>query len=171
MVESVTEKRFWRYWLGGLLLFAVMIVLSTMRDTVGIVAHQSAGSADVVDAIQRRWQADEALPLVKLGMVLDFVFIAVYSWGAWNGGKAMCSETVPSVRRIGALVMAASLVFLITDYTETTCQFIQLMQFKGDDRLAQTAATVQPVKTLAWLVTFAGLLVALLLRRMARRPA
>jgi hypothetical protein len=169
--ESVLEKRFWRYWLGGLLIFAAMILFSTLRDTVGISEHQAAGTAIKVDAIQRQWQADGVLRLVRIGMVIDFIFIGVYSWGAWNGGKFMRSEASPNVRRIGGLVMGASLVFLLTDYTETICQFIQLIQFKGSDTLSAIAATVLPVKSLAWLVTFVGLLAALLLRRIKRRSA
>jgi hypothetical protein len=60
-------------------------------------------------------------------------------------------------------------VFLLTDYTETICQFIQVMFDQGDNLLADTAATVKPFKTVAFLVTFIGLLVALLFRRMARQ--
>lgn len=171
MNESLFEKRFWRYWLGGILLFAVMIVLSTIRDTVGISEHQAAATAARVDAIQRQWQADGVIGLVQFGMVIDLIFIGVYSWGAWNGGNMMLTETAPAVRRIGGLVMAASLIFMVTDYAETICQFIQLAQFKGNDSLAGIAAAAQPVKMIAFLTTFIGLLAALMLRRMARPPA
>jgi len=37
--------------------------------------------------------------------------------------------------------------------------------------LAGLAAAVRPFKTVAWLITFVGLLAALLLRRMARRDS
>jgi hypothetical protein len=48
---------------------------------------------------------------------------------------------------------------------------VQAMTFKGDDMLASIAATAQPVKSIAFLTTFAGLLAALLLRRIKRRSA
>ena len=175
MTETAVEKNFWRYWLFGLLLFATMIALnptlSTSASPMGISDHQTAGSAAKIDAIQQAWQAAGVLLIARASMMIDLLFIGVYSFGAWNGGKFMRSDASPNVRRIGGLVMGASLVFLVTDYTETICQFIQVMQFKGSDLLADVAATVQPVKSFAWIVTFVGLLAALLLRRMARRSA
>ena len=175
MTETSIEKQFWRYWLFGLLLFAAMIALnptlSTSVSPMGISDHQTAGTAAKIDAIQRAWQAAGVLLIARASMMIDLLFIGVYSWGAWNGGKFMRRDASPNVRRIGGLVMGASLVFLVTDYVETFCQFIQVMQFKGNNALANVAATVQPVKTLAWIVTFVGLLAALLLRRMARRSA
>ena len=175
MNETSTEKHFWRYWLFGLLLFAAMIALnptlSTTASPTGISDHQTAGTATKIDAIQQAWQVANVLLIARASMMIDLLFIAVYSWGAWNGGKVMRGDASPNVRRIGGLVMGAALVFLVTDYTETICQVIQVMQFKGSDVLADLASTVQPVKSLAWVVTVVGLLAALLLRRMARRSA
>ena len=175
MTETSIEKHFWRYWLFGLSLLAAMIALnptlSTSISPMGISDHQTGGSAAKIDAIQQSWQAAGVLLIARASMMIDLLFIGVYSWGAWNGGKLMRSDASPNVRRIGGLVMGASLVFLVTDYTETIGQFVQVMQFKGSDALANVAATVQPVKSLAWIVTFVGLLAALLLRRMARRSA
>jgi hypothetical protein len=59
----------------------------------------------------------------------------------------------------------------VADYVETVCQFVQAMTFKGNDSLAYIAATAQPFKSTAFLVTFFGLLVALFLRRRAKRAA
>ncbi len=175
MTESVTEKRFWRYWLFGLLLFAAMIAINPAISNgfapAGISDHQAAGTAAKIDAIQRQWRADGVLLIARFSMALDLLFIAVYSWGAWHGGKLMRDEAAPSVRRIGMLVMVAAVLFCLTDYAETISQFIQVMQFRGSNTLAGIAATVRPVKSLAWLVTFVGLLAALLLRRMARGAA
>lgn len=175
MAESNIEKQFWRYWLFGLLLFAAMIAMnpaiSNGAAPLGISDHQAAGTAAKINAIQMQWQADGVLLLARASMAIDLLFIAVYSWGAWNGGKLMHGDTTPSVRRIGMLVMIAAVVFLVTDYTETIAQFIQVMQLRGDDSLAGLAATVRPVKSLAWVITFVGLLAALLFRRMARRAA
>jgi hypothetical protein len=175
MMESDLEKGFWRYWLAGLLLFAVMIVMnpsiSNGAAPMGISDHQMAGTAAKIDAIQQQWQTDGVLWLAQLSMMIDLVFIAVYAWGAWLGGKVMRASEVPTAQRMGVLIMTAAAVFLVTDYIETISQFIQVMQEQGSDRLAGAAATVQPIKTLSWLVTFVGLLMALLFRRMARRRA
>jgi hypothetical protein len=67
------------------------------------------------------------------------------------------------------LIMVAALLFCVTDYAETISQFVQAMQYKGSDLLAGIAATARPIKSLAWVITFVGLLAALLLRRMAAR--
>jgi hypothetical protein len=174
-MESNLEKRFWRYWLAGILLFAIMIAMnpsiSNDHAPMGISDHQRAGTAAMIDAIQGQWQADGVLWLAQLSMAIDLVFIAVYAWGAWLGGKVMRASEAPSARRLGVLIKVAAAVFLVTDYAETISQFVQVMQVKGSDRLAQIAATAQPIKTLAWLITFVGLLAALLFRRMARRAA
>lgn len=173
--ETAIEKGFWRYWLSGLLLFAVMIALNPLIANsvapTGISDHQAAATAVRVDAIQLVWQADGVLSLARLSMAIDLVFIGVYSWGAWLGGKMLRAESAPGLGRLGGAIMAAAVLFCLTDYIETIAQFIQVMQFKGSDALAGLAATVRPVKAVAFLVTFTGLLAALLLRRMARRSA
>lgn len=173
--ETAIEKGFWRYWLSGLLLFAVMIALnpsiSNSVAPMGISDHQAAATALRVDAIQSAWQADRVLWLARLAMAIDLVFIGVYSRGAWLGGKVLRAESAAGLGRLGVVIMAAAALFCLTDYAETIAQFVQLMQFRGSDALASLAATVRPVKAVAFLITFAGLLAALMLRRMARRNA
>lgn len=173
--ETAIERGFWRYWLTGLLLLAGMIALNPSISNpvapMGISDHQAAATALRVDAIQLVWQADGVLWIARLGMAIDLVFIGIYSRGAWLGGKAMRGENVPGLGRIGIAIMAAAVLFCLTDYMETIAQFIQLAQLKGSDALAGLAATMRPVKAVAFLVTFIGLLAALLLRRMARRSA
>jgi hypothetical protein len=174
-MESELEKGFWRYWLGGILLFAVMVIMNPFISNElvpwGIEDHQAAATAERVTAIHMRWRADGVLWLAKLSMAIDLIFIAIYSYGAWLGGKVMRVSTMPSVRRLGLVIMVSAVVFLVTDYVETICQFIQVMQFTGSDMLAGLAATAKPIKSFAWLVTLVGLLAALLFRRMARREA
>lgn len=173
--ETSEERGFWRYWLGGLLLFAAMVVmnpsLSNSVATMGISDHQAAATAARVNAIQSSWQADGVLWLARLSMAIDLIFIGVYGWGAWLGGKVMRAEAGQGLRNLGLAIMAAAALFCLTDYIETISQFIQIMRFEGSDALAGLAATVRPVKMVAFLVTFIGLLAALLLRRMARRSA
>ena len=59
---------------------------------------------------------------------------------------------------------------MLTDYTETVLQIIQLVADKGSDSLAASAATVRPFKVIAWIVTFVGVPVALVMRRIDAGP-
>jgi hypothetical protein len=175
MNEGQLEKRFWRYWLGGLLILAIMIAMNPWftNDVSpwGIRDHQSAGTALRVDAIQAAWQAAGVMNLARFGIALDLIYIGVYSFGAYCGGRLFAQSERPSSRRLGWIIIAAAVVVGVADYAETICQFAQAMTFKGDDMLASIAATAQPIKSTAFLTTFIGLLAALLLRRMARRAA
>lgn len=175
MNEGLLEKRFWRYWLGGLLILAIMIAMNPWFTNEvspwGIRDHQSAATALRVDAIQEAWQAVGVMDLARFGIALDLIYIGVYSFGAYCGGRLFAQSERPSLRRLGWIIVAAAVVVGVADYTETICQFVQAMTFKGDDMLANIAATAQPIKSIGFLTTFLGLLAALLLRRMARRPA
>ena len=173
--ESRLERNFWRFWLGGLLILAAMIAMNpwfvTDVSPWGIRDHQAAGTAARVNAIQMAWQAAGVLDRARLGIAIDLVYIAVYSFGAYCGGRLFAQSERPSLRRLGWVIVAAAFVVGVADYTETICQFIQAMTFKGSDQLAGIAATAQPIKTTAFLVSFFGVLIALLIRRMTSRAA
>ena len=175
MADSLLEKRFWRYWLGGLLILAAMIAMnpwfSNEVSPWGIRDHQSAATALRVDAIQAAWQSAGVLNLARFGIALDLIYIGVYSFGAYCGGRLFSQSQSPYLRRLGWVIIVAALVVGIADYVETLCQFAQAMTFKGSDLLASIAATAQPIKSVAFLTTFVGLLAALLLRRMTRGNA
>jgi hypothetical protein len=175
MNESLLEERFWRYWLGGLVLLAIMIAMnpwfSNDVSPWGIRDHQSAATALRVDAIQGAWQAAGVMNLARFGIAMDLVYIAIYSFGAWCGGRLFSASTAPMLRRLGWVIAVAAILLGIADYAETICQFVQAMTLNGSDTLAAIAAFAQPIKTTAFLTTFIGLLVALMLRRMARRAA
>lgn len=173
MSETKLERAFWRYWLGGLLMLALMIAMNpwfvTDISLLGIGDHQAAATAVRVDAIQAAWQAAGVLGLARLGIAIDLVYIAVYSFGAYCGGRLFAQAEKPMLRRLGWVIVAAAIIVGVADYAETICQFIQIMTFKGSDLLAGIAATAQPIKSVAFLITFFGLLVALFIRRMTRR--
>ena len=175
MTETLLEKRFWRYWLGGLLILAIMIAMnpwfSNEVSPWGIRDHQSAGTALRIDAIQAAWQAAGVMNLARFGIALDLVYIGVYSFGAYCGGRLFAQSEKLSLRRLGWVIIAAALIVCVADYVETLSQFVQAMTFKGSDLLAGIATTAQPIKSTAFLTSFFGLLAALLLRRMARRSA
>jgi hypothetical protein len=173
--ESKLERNFWRFWLGGLLILATMIAMNpwfvTDVSPWGIRDHQSAGTATRVDAIQMAWQARDVLGLAQFGIAIDLVYIAVYSFGAYCGGRLFAQSKRPALRRLGWVIIAAAIIVAFADYVETICQFVQAVSFKGSDTLAAIAATAQPIKSTAFLTTFFGLLAALALRRMARRTS
>lgn len=175
MPESLLERRFWRFWLGGLLLLALMIAMNPLFTNAispwGIRDHQSAGTAERVDAIQLAWQAAGVMGWARLGIAIDLVYIGVYSFGAFCGGRLFAQSKQPGLRRLGWVVVAAAIIVGIADYAETICQFVQAMTMQGSDLLAGVAATAQPIKSIAFLITFVGLLAALFLRRMAHRAA
>lgn len=173
--ESRLERNFWRYWLGGLLILAAMIAMNPWfaNDVSpwGIRDHQAAGTAARVDAIQAAWQAVGVMGLARFGMALDLIYIGVYSFGAYCGGRLFAASQSVGLRRLGWVIMAAAIIVGLADYAETICQFIQAMTFRGDDGLAVIAATAQPIKSIAFLTSFFGLLAALAVRRMTRRAA
>lgn len=173
--ESSLERNFWRYWLVGLLLLAVMVAMNPWFSgdvsPWGMRDHQSAGTALRVDAIQGAWQAQGVLGLARLAIFIDLIYIAVYSFGAYCGGRMFAGSLKPTQKRLGWLIAASAIVLGIADYAETICQFVQAIRFQGSDVLAGIAATAQPVKSLAFLTTFFGILIALFLRRMTRGNA
>ncbi|MBK6706107.1 MAG: hypothetical protein IPG54_00910 [Sphingomonadales bacterium] len=87
--ESAIETGFWRWWLSGLMLFALMIALNPSISNnvapMGISDHQAAATAARVNAIQAAWQTDGVLWLARLSMAIDLVFIGVYSRGCMAG--------------------------------------------------------------------------------------
>ncbi|MCC5611667.1 hypothetical protein LC612_34285 [Nostoc sp. CHAB 5834] len=170
--ESSLERNFWRFWLIGLLMLAAMIAMNPWFSNAvspwGIGDHQAAATAARVDAIQRAWRSDGVFNLARLAMIIDLIFIAVYSFGAYCGGRLFAHATKPLLRRLGWVIIAAAIIFGTADYIETICQLFQILRLKGSDLLAGIAATVQPMKSIAFLITFFGLLAALFLRRTTR---
>lgn len=173
--ETAQERMFWRLWLAGLLLLAIMIVLnpSLSNDVApfGISDHQAAASAAKVDLIQQQWQADGVIWLAQLSMAIDLIFIAVYGIGTATGGQLLRGHSSPRVRRLGNVVLGAAVIFIVSDYSETICQFIQLLQGRGTDSFAALAAAARPIKSIAFMITLTALPVALWLRRRANRPS
>ena len=169
------ERNFWRFWLGGLLILATMIAMNPLfvNDVSpwGIRDHQSAATAMRVDAIQAAWQAAGVMDIARWAIALDLVYIAVYSFGAYCGGRMFRAAEKPALQRLGWMIMIAAIVVCVCDYVETICQFIQALRFAGDDGLAEIAAAAQPIKSTAFLISLLGILTALFIRRRARRSA
>lgn len=173
LAESKLERHFWRFWLSGLLLLALMIAMdpafSNEISPLGMRDHQTAGTSQRVDAIQEAWQAAGVLNFARFGMAIDLIYIAIYAFGAYCGGRLFSQSPKPVLRRLGWTIAATAVIGGAADGIETLCQLVQIMMLKGSDLLAGAAATAQPVKTIAFLVTFFGLLMALYIRRTTRR--
>ncbi len=163
-----------RLWVIGLVIFVIVIVVGMTLDTstpFGIRDHQIAGTAERVNEIQNAWRNAGYRTLAIAAMAGDLIFIGVYSLGAWRAGKSFAGMQSGMLSFIGKLVMAAAVIFLVTDYFETILQFIQMVQDQGEDWMAAAAASVQEVKVLSWIVSFLGLIVALVTYRIGRRAA
>lgn len=175
MSDSKLERNFWRYWLGGLLLLALMIFmngwLTNDISPWGIRDHQSAGTALRVDTIQNAWQVADVIGLARFSIAMDLVYIGVYSFGVYCGGRLLILGEDRRLSKLGWLIALAAIILALTDYVETISQFVQIIRLKGSDILAQIAATAQPIKSLAFITTFFGIVAGLIFRRMTRRRA
>ncbi len=164
-----------RWWLWGLVAFAIVIVLSMAvmhpeSVTLGIAEHQAAGSAARVDEIQDQWREGGVRPLAIIAMLGDLVFIGIYGWGSWLAGRSFMAMR-GAARMLGMLIAISAITFLVTDYTETILQVVQLLSEQDSDWMAAVAATARPVKIVAWIATFGGVLMALAIRRFGAPPA
>lgn len=163
------EKINIRVWLISLAVFAMVISVSssiTQGDvTFGIIDHQAAGTAARVDEIQTQWREGGVRILAIVAMVGDLAWIWIYALGSYLVGRQFATLRQGVVRAIGMVICGAAAVFGITDYTETILQFIQLLGDKGNDTMAGIAATVQPIKVVAFIVSFVGILGALVMDR------
>ena len=168
MAAFVTQKNFWRFWLGGILIFAVMVAINPSLSVSGVEGGipdiQAAGSAERVDEIFAAWRNAGVFDLAKLSISLDLIFIGIYSFGAFCGAMLFRRMSSSAMRRLGSVVAAASVIFFILDYVETACQFIQIMKGAGSDGLAETSALVKPVKNISFIITFVGILAGLMLQ-------
>lgn len=162
-------------WIGGLVLFALVVVLSLplvlTQVPGGILDHQAAGTAAEIDRIQRAWAEAGLLDQARIAMIADLVFIGVYGAGSVLGGLYFRRIGTGVLRGLATTIILAGAVFLVTDYTETIAQFIQLSSFEGDNGLAGLAAEVRPLKMACWLITFLGMVLAFALRSKLPRSA
>lgn len=168
-------RAFLAWWLGGLALFALVLWLHAPLAIAavpgGIGDHQAAGSAAEIDRIQQAWRAAGLYATARNAMIADLIFIEVYAYGSLLGGRLLRASGGGTLRMIGDAVIAGAIVFCVTDLVETTFQLVQLLTDRGSGPLAATAATVRPVKTIAWIVTFVGIVAGLAVRRFVGRSS
>ncbi len=168
-------RRFWLFWIGGILAFGVTIILGLPLNIPevpgGILDHQAAATASEVDRIQRAWANAGQAGQARIAMISDLCFIGIFGIGSFLGGLKLSRLGVGLLRFIGIVAVISAVLFVVTDYTETISQFIQLSAMRGDDSLAGLAATVRPIKIVAFLVTFFAVLLGLILKRRVRPTA
>ena len=173
--ETALERRFWTFWLSGIMLLAVQIVMNVWLVTeaapLGMSDHQAAGNAARVDNIHASWKASGVMDLAIYSMELDLIFIGVYAWGAFAGGRMFAAAPRAMLARLGKVIMVAAVGFAVTDYAETISQLIQVAVGGGHDMLSGIAATARPIKTILFLVTFFGVLIGLAIRSWKRSAA
>ena len=163
------RKAFRLFWVGGLVLFAAVLALHLPLTLTavpnGILDHQSAGTAAEVNRIQAAWMAAGVIGTARFAMIGDLIFIGVYGTGCVLGGWYYMRTGHGFVRLLGMAALIAGFMFLITDYGETLAQLVQLLRGRGGSNLAAFAATMQPIKVVAWITTVLSITFAFLLRR------
>lgn len=165
-----------KWWLAGLAAFAVVVALSlsvtkSPEVSLGIAEHQKAATAERVNEIQEMWRDNNVRGLAIIAMVGDLIFIGIFGWGTWRAGRSFMRMEREALRVIGQCIATAAIVFLVTDYTETLLQLVQLLQDRGSNLIADTAASVRPVKVGFFLVSFYGVILALVVRRFSAARA
>ncbi len=169
MSKLYNWRNFWIFWGAGLALFLYLVatggVLETAVAPAGILDHQSAATAERVNAIQQSWAAAGVMDIARWGMVADLVFITLYMSGGIIGGRLIWQRAnSPTLKKVGLLCVLSYFVFGLTDYIETVCQLVQLVNEQGSDILAGTAALAKPVKVASWIVGTVAMIAALIWR-------
>jgi hypothetical protein len=169
----MNEKVSVKVWLISLAVFVGVMILSSMITqgdvTYTIVDHQAAATAEKVDEIQTQWRDGGVRNAAIIAMIGDLAWIWIYALGSYLAGREFASKREGALRITGWIIAVSGVVFGITDYTETAAQFIQLLQDSGNDTLAGIAAFMQPIKVTAFLVSFFGIILALVVDRFASR--
>lgn len=168
----ITRRRFLLFWVGGLIAFAVALLLHMplTLDTVpeGIVDHQTATTAARVDYIQGEWAAAGVYRNAFTAMVSDIVFIVLYGIGSLLGGVYYLRNGSGTLRLIGGALLLSAIVFFVSDMVETLAQIQQLAAGEGNDMQARIAAMMHYPKLISWIACFILPLNALILERSHR---
>jgi len=173
MSVSLRTAAIW--WVGGLVAFAIVLLLHAPLATSGvpggIAEHQRAPDAATVNAIQQSWLRDGLSTQAAIAVIGDLIFIGIYGIGCVLAGLHFRAHINIVLRGMGWGALISGVVFLVTDYGETIAQLIQLLRFAGDDGLAEFASTLRPVKMVSWTSGFLTVLTALLIQRFSSTAA
>ncbi|ANI79262.1 hypothetical protein [Sphingobium sp. EP60837] len=129
----------------------------------GIIDHQLAGSAERVDDIHASWSAAGVDSIATASMMIDLLFIGVSASAGVLGASLIHTRTKSKpLLHFSKLICLMFLAFALLDYSETVPELIQQICGHGNDTLAIIAATVQPIKLIAFLGGVATLVIALI---------
>lgn len=163
------HRAFLIFWIGGVIAFLVVIALHLPlvipQVPGGMGDHQAAGTAAEVNRIQAAWTDAGLTDQVGRAMLSDLFFITIYGFGSILGGLYFRSIGQGTLRHLGTAILLCGVVFTITDYGETGAQFLQYLANKGTDGMAGFAATMRPIKMIAFIGSFLGVLAAFVIRR------
>lgn len=163
------------WWIAGLVAFGIVIWLGLPLniDAVpgGILDHQHATSAKMVNDIQHAWRDAGLLGTARIAMIGDLIFIGIYGLGCVLTGLHYRARKQVVLRALGWTAIASGVIFLATDYGETIAQLVQLVRFAGDDDLAMLASTLRPIKVASWIGGFLTVILALIAERISSRAA
>lgn len=164
-----------KFWLLSLGIFAVVVAIGMGINqgdvTLGIPEHQAAPNAERVDEIQTQWREGGVRGIAIAAMVADLCWIWIYALASFQVGRGFATKRQGVLRLMGIAIAASAVVFALTDYTETTLQFIQLLRDAGDDQMAAIASGVRPIKMVAFLAAFFGIIAALVIDRFSGKAA
>lgn len=171
MMPSKRTALIW--WVGGVIAFGIVIWLHLPLkiETVpgGMAGHQRAPDAATVDAVQQAWRLAGLWRTAIIAVISDLIFIGIYGFGCVLVGLHYRARRLVVLRALGWTALVSGGVFLVTDYSETIAQLIQLMRFAGDDDLAAFASTMRPIKEIAWIGGFLAVVLALIAERFSTR--
>ena len=166
------EKISIKLWLISLVVFVGVVVASSAVEQGGgfpsILDHQAAGTGERVNEIQTRWREGGVRNIAIFAVVADLAWIWIYALGSFLVGKGFASKREGALRLIGLVIVASAIVFVLADYIETTLQFVQLLRDAGDDTLASVAASAQPIKIVAFIAAFIGVILVVAIDRLKR---
>lgn len=168
-------RLFWAFYLLGMGVFAWLAATHAQFQTEiapgGILDHQSAGTGMRAEQIHQAWKEKGVWSAVPTAMVLDLVFITLVTIGGVIAGYLMARKG-GARGALGWLILGAWLVFAASDYAETGCQLVQVLGDHGRDELAGLAASVKPLKLVAFVIATLALWAGLAWTGMAsRKPA
>ncbi|MCP5397560.1 MAG: hypothetical protein H6918_12710 [Sphingomonadaceae bacterium] len=168
-------RAFLGWWIGGLIAFGIThsFHVPLVIDAVpgGILDHQAASTAAEVNRIQADWEAAGLLGQARTAMLTDLVFIVIYSFGAWLGGLWFRRNGQGVVRVLGNVIVWAAVFFLLSDLGETILQLKELLAGKGSNSYAAIHSTLQPVKQVAWVISFVGIVICIIADWLSRKRA
>ncbi|MDR9424627.1 MAG: hypothetical protein RI567_05010 [Marinobacter sp.] len=148
------------------LLIAMVVVnqpLQTSAAPQGMISFQLAGSAEQTHAIIRSWRSDN-LPLAKLALWLDFLFVITYLAALLQLTRHFTRDR-PGVRE-RMIARGVRALFIIAGLSDVIENIVLLNNFSpATDSLSLAAAILALLKYTGFVLGVAGLVIIRAARR------